>query len=368
MGYYNGPGWGLQGTHAPYTGDTPTVPARRGASSHNSGKENSRRQCVKGLFTVEGDVTPAKSKPHEIWLRDQLAPLVRQGEFVQSVLPEITHEYGWHTGLKLAAFRHATDLFSTIAHSWVHDKGIYRKSVYLDLFAGCGLNRLPNGDVLAGSPFIGISAAGSFDQIVLVEQRSDYFAALRARLALERDNRVQALEADCNSAVDQVVERVGERNSMVLTVLDQETLQARWATVRAISEAFPALDIVLTLPTGIERVVAAARVSGRDSPTIRDSTGVTVAQVIQSSGGSGTEALKKQIREILGRRHWQASLVRDVENRPLYELHVFTRETRGGSPYWRGYEALAERLSHLPPQAVEGAINDIKGRGLGVVL
>ena len=306
-----------------------------------------------------------RKKTNAGWLKDQLAPLVEIGERVATVHPEVAHTYGWHTGLKLAAIRHATDVFSTVGRSVVHDAYTYRKSVYLDLFAGCGLNRMDNGDVIAGSPFVGLSAPRAFDQIILVESNRGYSEALRDRIAINPDPRVTMIKGDCNDSVDSIVEKVGEKNSMVLMVLDQETLQAKWDTIRRLSEAFKALDIFLTLPAGIERVLAAAEGQQRESPTMEATTGLMVADILRRGGGSASEAIASQIREVLGRQLGQACLIRDIENRPLYEVHIYTRSTRGKSPYWKGYEAIAGRLEHLSARDVEGALNDIKGRSLG---
>jgi three-Cys-motif partner protein len=223
---------------------------------------------------------------------------------------------------------------------------------------------MPKGDVVAGSPFVGISAVNAFDQVVLVESRADFSEALRARIALRPDARVTIIAGDCNESVAQIVESVGERNSMVFTVLDQEKLQARWETLQHLSEAFPVLDIILTVPTGIERVLAAADGQNRESPTLEASTGVTVEQILRQGDGSASGTMARRIREVLGRELGQASTVRDVQNRPLYEVHLYTRSTRGKSPYWRGYEAIADRLEHLTAYDVAGVLNDLKGRGL----
>ncbi len=312
-----------------------------------------------------GLIRGRRKKSHAEWLKDQLAPLVEIGERVATVHTDVAHTYGWHTGLKLAAIRHATDVFSTVGRSVVHDDHTYRKSVYLDLFAGCGLNRMANGDVVAGSPFVGLSAPRAFDQIILVEARADYCEALRARVALSPDVRVTIVDGDCNNSVPRILEKVGEKNSMVFTVLDQETLQAKWETIRQLSDAFRALDIFLTLPTGIERVLAAAEGQARASPTMEATTGLTVAEILRMGEGSASDAIAGQIREVLGRELGQTCLIRDTENRPLYEVQIYTRSTRGKSPYWKGYEAIAGRLEHLSAREVEGALNDIKGRSLG---
>ena len=302
-----------------------------------------------------------KKSPQE-WLRDQLEPLLKKGATISGVEPAIAHEYGLHTGLKLAVVRHASEAFSKIAHSLVCEKRIYRKSVYVDLFAGCGLNRMPAGELVAGTPFIG--ASWRFDQIVLIEQDAEYSRALRKRFAVAPDPRVTVIEGDCNDSVDAVVNAIGERNSMVFVTVDQERLQAKWSTLETFSGAFPAMDLVVTVPSGAERELSAAKVTGRNSERLKSTVGMTVAQILSTADGSAGGALAERIREVLGRELGQASPIRDSENRRLYDLHIYSRVTRGGSPYWKAYEAIYDRLKHLSAHDVSGVLNDLSGRSL----
>jgi three-Cys-motif partner protein len=280
------------------------------------------------------------------------------------VEPEIAHAYGLHTGLKLAAVRHASEAFSTIARSLVREQRIYRKSVYVDLFAGCGLNRMPMGELVAGTPFVG--ASWPFDQLILVEANADYFRVLTGRLEISPDPRVTVIDGDCNSAVDKVVSIVNERNSMVFVTVDQERLQANWSTLEALSSAFPALDLVVTVPSGAERELTAAEVTGRRSRRLESTVGMTVAEILSNADGSAQGALASRISAVLGRELGQASPIRDSDNRRLYDLHIYSRVTQGGSPYWNAYEAIYDRLSHLTAHDVAGVLNDLSGRGLPI--
>ena len=295
-------------------------------------------------------------------MRDQLEPLLVKGATISGVEPAIAHEYGLHTGLKLAAVRHASEAFSKIARSLVWEDRVYRKSVYVDLFAGCGLNRMPTGELVAGTPFVG--ASWPFDQIVLIEQSPEYSRVLRNRFAVAPDPRVTVIEGDCNNSVDAVVKAIDERNSMVFVAVDQERLQAKWSTLETFSEAFPAMDLVVTVPSGAERELSAAKVTGRNSERLESTVGMTVAEILSNADGSAGGALAARIREVLGRELGQASPIKDSENRRLYDLHIYSRLTRGGSPYWKAYKAIYDRLKHLSAHDVSGVLNDLSGRAL----
>ena len=297
------------------------------------------------------------------WLKDQLRPLLAEGERLAAIDPGVAHAYGLHSGLKLAGIRHVAETFATIAHKKVQE-GTYRKAVYLDLFAGCGINRMGRpGYLVAGSPFAGLSMPG-FDQLVFVEQNDQFFRTLSSRLALDHDPRVIAIPGDCNERISDVLEDVGKKGVIALAVLDQETLQAKWETVERISESISALDLIVTLPTGVERVLAAAVAGDRESKTLTSVTGKTVAEVLEAVDGSASGALTEQIRTVLGRRLGDSVLIRDAGNQPKYWFQIYTRRTLGGSPYVRSYLDCLKRIKALTAAHVEGALNDLSGRSL----
>jgi hypothetical protein len=76
------------------------------------------------------------------------------GAAVGPLAPEVYHDYGAYTGLKLAALNHAVGVFSRIGGAYM-TRWKYDGSVFIDLFAGCGVTKVRStGDFLAGSPII----------------------------------------------------------------------------------------------------------------------------------------------------------------------------------------------------------------------
>ena len=305
---------------------------------------------------------PAAKTPRE-WLAGQIGFLSKWGDEASAIEPLVTHEYSAHTGLKLAALNHAIGVFSPIAAGAV-SRGLYDRMVYLDLFAGCGLNTLrATGDRLAGSPVIAAHAKSAFDHIVCIERRKDYCRVLRRRLELSGAKSYEVLEGDCNSIAPAWSQGESTR-SIVFVNVDPEGMETRWSTIQALSERFSAADFFVNFTFGAEREHAAAKSTGRPSPVLEDLTGLDLEDIVLGPNREVSDIYQERIRSVLGRVVGDSTLIRTEGNQPLYRVLVYGRRTRGGSPWGKAYGAIHERLSALAPVDVRGALNTIKGRGI----
>jgi three-Cys-motif partner protein len=302
-----------------------------------------------------------KAKSDFEWLRDHLAVISGWGDRVRGIAPETHHDYGYHTGLKLAGLRHAVDVFSTVAGSYSHRAG-FGDLVFLDLFAGCGGNRLPSGDWLGGSPLIALNAPKRFDQIIAVESGSENCESLRRRCALWPHNGVQIIEGNCNLVVDEIVTRIDSARPLIFAVVDQEKLDVAMATLTKVSERFECTDYFVNHPFGAQRELDAAVALDRDSPKVNAFTGISLTEVLDENNGDVREAFTGQVSQVLGKKIGGSSLIRDERARPLYFLLTFTRQTRRGSAFAQGYVDLHRRLAGVRASDAALAMRFIKGR------
>jgi three-Cys-motif partner protein len=310
-------------------------------------------------------VTRRKKEPQD-WLRDQLSQISSIGKAAARIRPGVTHDYGEHTALKLAALNHALSVFTDVAWKYVHVEHWYRSLVYVDLFAGCGVTRTPKGrDFLAGSPLLAASTRRPFDRMVLVEKDEGLADVLRQRLApLPLALAPSVLAQDCNKPIAGV-DGADSSRDLVFVAVDPEGLEFDWDRLVAISERFPAADFFFNFTAGTKRVLAAATAAGRESPALRRATGLTVRQVLDSAGGDAAQAFEGQIREVLGKKFGGTSTIYDRGGNPIYNLMLYSRQTRGGSLYAvRGYGAIHTRLEGLRADDVDLALNTVKARRL----
>ncbi len=332
---------------------------------------NAFHQSVRIAKTVQSGSGPEASRPTPRhgrptksdfdWLRDHLNRLSEWGDRAHSVEPGVFHDYGLHTGLKLAALKHATEVFATVAGSYAHRLG-FGPTIYLDLFAGCGLNRLPEGDWLAGSPIIALNAPKPFEGIICIEADPRRASALKSRINLWDSTRVTVVEGDCNQQVAKISETIGPPRPLVFAVVDQEKMDVTMATLSGLSMKFEYIDYAITHPKGAQRELEAAVAQGRDSPKIAALTGLGLDEILDSNTGDVREAFSKQVQTVLGKQIGRASLVRDELARPLYFVLTFTRQTRGGSAFSRGYADLHRRLAGVSASDVALAMRFIKKR------
>ena len=124
---------------------------------------------------------PSKKSDFE-WLKDHLSDLVALGEMSSSQHPGTQNEYGLHSGLKLAGLKHAIEVFTPNASMYSSGGHRFSGSVYIDLFAGSGITRISQRDLLAGSSLIACRTRKPFDKAILVEKNSKRATALRDRL------------------------------------------------------------------------------------------------------------------------------------------------------------------------------------------
>jgi three-Cys-motif partner protein len=300
------------------------------------------------------------------WLVDQLRPISAWGRAAATIRPDVAHEYGEHTALKLAALNHALSVFTDVAWTYVHEKRWFGSMVYVDLFAGCGVTRTPSGgDFLAGSPILAANTKRRFDRMVLVEQDELHATTLRARLgALPGAPPHEVLNQDCNRTI-RGVDGGEPARDLVFVAVDPEGLDFDWDRLVAISERFEAADFFFNFTSGAKRVMAAAAASGRESPTIKRSTGLTVREVLDTAAGDPGRAFEGQVKSVLGKKIGGTSTVLNRAGNPIYRVMLYTRNTRGGSGYAvHGYGAMHGRLASLTPDDVDLAMNVIKRRRL----
>jgi three-Cys-motif partner protein len=308
-------------------------------------------------------------RPHRTdfeWLVGQLGKVLTLGESAAAETPDVFHEYGPHTALKLAALNHALDVFTPIAGKQ-SERGVkYGRSVYVDLFAGCGVTRTEKGDWLAGSPILAAYAKVPFDEMILVESASKRMDALKSRLSGFQSGgicNVTFLLGDCNGLKDKILGLL-RPDDLVFVCIDPEGMEIQWETIRSIVAACPASDLFINFTDGVDRVRAVAAADGTGTATIEAFTGKDLAQILSGGevGGAVLEMYESNLETELGKPFGLASQVKTVSGRALYHVLIRTRRTPRGSPYWPGYEALSVRLKGVSASQASQAIELIKGR------
>jgi len=108
---------------------------------------------------------------------------------------------------------------------------------YIDLFAGCGDNRLKNtGWHVEGSPWRALKAVPPFQGYFFVEKNPKFAANLDTRIRQSGFNNAEVFSGDCNDqALDKILSSVSKR-APSFAFLDPSGLQLKWATVEKLAK------------------------------------------------------------------------------------------------------------------------------------
>jgi len=141
-----------------------------------------------------------------------------------------------------------------------------RERIYVDAFAGPGLNRLRGTRrVIDGSPLIGLDACASnettFDRLFFVE-RDPALAAELCGIVNTRDKtqRANVIVGDVNEELPKLVAKLPLR-SPIFVFVDPDGIEPRWTTVEAIAPWQTELLINFPLGMSIKRNLDSAKVT-----------------------------------------------------------------------------------------------------------
>ena len=179
---------------------------------------------------------PSRKKTPFEWWKDRIKTLTGYKDEARELYKKVGMAYapGYWALLKLSILAYYIDVYTVIA------KSNFSRIVYIDLFAGCGLNKIKIGDaeeIVMGSALLAkkIPRKGKeFDQIILVESDTE-----KAEILENLIPEAHVIPGDCNSlkVVEKIKEIIGEiPGTHFLAVADPEGLELKWNTIKTFLE------------------------------------------------------------------------------------------------------------------------------------
>ena len=312
------------------------------------------------------------------WLKERLPKVFELGKRLSTVYPDvIVNAHPW-TLLKLLLHSVYVPLYTSIIKPSITKQRFY-PMVYIDLFSGCGLNKIStpsSGDVLMpGSPILAsFFARSKFDYFVCVEKNAKRANALKARLKEVPDgyaSEPRIILGDCNEVIDEICFMLDvildkKRRSHYLAFIDPYGFELSWFTLEKLLKRRGDLWILMQAeqiprmkgtPKGREKLkefFGDYRFMNFNKPT---EFVVYYCHKISRVGSINVRRefvipcpIKLGIRTRKGR----------VTRR--YYLIFATRKTKQGSRWIKAVEKWRERIKNLTPKLVERAIGVIQGR------
>lgn len=233
--------------------------------------------------------------------------------------------------------------------------------VYVDLFAGCGRNEFPSGELIEGSPLIAGRTEPPFTKLIVVEKNRRDLSALEERLRRDIPTReVTPIPGDCNEVIGDVIKAIppppakGAKRGGVLTFCfaDPRDLSVRLSTLRRFA------------PRKVDFIVLIAdRMAGaRDSTLVKPGNPVVADFLNDPDWRSKWDAARKRgvtFQDFLTERFIAAmtsfGLLAGIPHRvkvagmevPLYWLTYFTGHPLG-IDFWERARKKAPKQESLP--------------------
>jgi three-Cys-motif partner protein len=198
-----------------------------------------------------------------------------------------------------------------------------RERIYIDAFAGPGLNRLRGRNLtIDGSPLIALDACArngtKFDRLFFIERDPAVAAELRGVLnTRDKTQRASVIVGDVNEELPKLITKL-PRRSPTFVFVDPDGIEPQWATIEAIAPWQTELLINFPLGMSINR--------NPDSAKVTAYFGTNQWRGLWSSTRPGrTHALLQLYKERLGRLGYRYTteddrLIKTSGGRRLYYL------------------------------------------------
>lgn len=278
----------------------------------------------------------------------------KHGDLLQNVAEaggDICNDFRDWTPLKLCGLSYFAGAYAQILQNLKKRSGNL-EIVYIDLFAGSGMNKV-NNTLIAGSPLVCIDSVANrqieFDTMFFNDASPEYCEALRKRLEFLSttdpfawiSGRCHIMNKDCNEALYEMVNhlrRITYKN--YLAFIDPYKWEISWEAMRNL----------LSIEYGDIMITLQARLIAKE-------VGRYLTQGSQTTGEKIENFLGEETKEVIGTLNTEKT-IKDyyIDKISQYRSFVVDIEIKSGSSY-RYYLIFASRRNNPP---WKGCITNMK--------
>lgn len=304
-----------------------------------------------------------KRSSRRFWEEEKIRRLTQYAKSLAEIHPNVYYESHPHTILKLALLRQFVSVYTTIISKYYHNM------VFIDIFAGSGINRIINkGDLIVGSPVIAVDAPYQFTELIFIEKNSVFKEALQARLASDvlPENNSFVYEGDCNELIEKVIEDHITKDTHALIFIDPEGMEVSWPALEKLLECRG--DVIYNfMSSGIQRHLGRCL-----------SQNALQGDIEKMNSFMGGEEWKKAknidnlksiyIEKLKGKknmnRYREICIPICVKGRRgfQYDLLFLARKTRGNNPWIRSITQAKEKIERNTSNTVAKVLDVFAGR------
>lgn len=124
---------------------------------------------------------------------------------------------------------------------------------YVDLFAGTGIAKIEDSELLWGSPLLAAQARSKFHRLHLCERDPKKFGALQRRLeAFTQPIPPNLLQGDANEHVASIAAAIPAMGTLSLAFLDPYGLHLNFETIRTLTANHRRVDLLIYFPDRVD--------------------------------------------------------------------------------------------------------------------
>jgi three-Cys-motif partner protein len=295
--------------------------------------------------------TPRNKKKKDFleWWFDRIKDLKEKADELYKQ-DQTAYEVGPQAISKLAILAYYIDIYSRI----MKRRG---KICFVDLFAGCGLCKVKDSDVvILGSATLAYyipESGNNFDRIILFERDRSYVDVLEKRVPT-----ANIFHGDVNKlTVDDIIDDLCGNKNPFLAFVDPEGLELEWKTLERILSRWS--DVLINYHPEAVRRVYGRKHELPYSETLDRFFGTTEWQEIEYDD-------EKYFKLYIGRIKNIKDVVEFIKVRGkgnyFYYIILATRKTKGGNPWLRAFLRLKQQIERTKGDVIEQLLDIYSGR------
>jgi len=293
------------------------------------------------------------------WWQDRLNTLVGYNDKARDIYDRFgrAYEQGYWTLLKLALLAYYIDVYTTIAKSY------FKRIVYIDLFAGCGINKIDvegRKEVVFGSTMLAKKVPRSgkeFDKLILVEKDKEYAEMLEKILP-----DALVIPDNCNKAsvLKEIIDEINRVDKThFLAVMDPEGLELKWNTVETLLK-HPGDSIINYMCSGVGKSWGTWR--SKETESLEN----TITEYFGCGDWKNCDSAESLFELYLNRvRNFKENAI-PIKVRGIkgfhYHLILAVRKTRGTQGWIDAINRAKERIEKTTEQDIEMLLDVFQGR------
>lgn len=276
------------------------------------------------------------------------------------IRPEVYNEFQYWTPLKLILLNYSLNVCTSI----ISKTPIFKRSYYIDLFAGSGINKIKSSkDFLIGSPLIAsLNHSESYTSLIFSEIDPKFNEALRLRLGVLKKNNLIFMEKACELCIGDILDKVNRRETYSFFFIDPYGMEFSWESMKKILRVRS--DILLTfMSSEIYRAVGLAKVGKSKGERITKFFGDNSWE----EANSAEELVEIYKTKILNERlNAPIRIIKVQSKRFNFSYHMFfiTNRTSGNNKWLRAIDKAKGEIESNSDIAVEKTLDIVKKRQL----